>query len=73
MTKLYAALAALLGFIGIIAGAFFKGRSSGKKVEQEKQKDVFIETAKEVQDVENRIPTDDRDVVNKLRDEWSRD
>ena len=73
MTRLYALLAAIAAILGGIAAVFYKGKSIGKKQEQDKQKNEYIETVEQVKDSEIRIPADDRDVADRLRDKWSRD
>ena len=73
MARLYGLLAAIVAILGGIAAVFYKGKSIGKKQEQDKQKDEYIKTVEQVKGSEIRIPADDRDVADRLRDRWTRD
>jgi hypothetical protein len=55
LNKIYAAIAALVGIIGAVVAIFYRGKSVGKKLEQDKQKDAIIETTKVVQDVREEV------------------
>lgn len=62
-------LAAILAFV---VGAFFKGRSSGKKTEQAKQSRIRVETMKKSDRIEQEVagnaPDDNRAKLKK----WSK-
>lgn len=70
-----------LAALAAVAAIYFKGRSAGKKVEQEKatQRDVaeakaHAETIREVSDAQaNVVRMPDSAVHQRLRDKWTRD
>lgn len=80
--KLYAGM--LLGILLLIAGAFLKGRSSGKDevIEQNKEQEIVdkenvakvrVESVKAVNNVQSKVIKDsDKAVDKELADEWTR-
>ena len=80
--KLYAGM--LLGLLLLIAGAFLKGRSSGKDevIEQNKEQEIVdkenvakvrVESVKAVNNVQSKVIKDsDKAVDKELTDEWTR-
>lgn len=74
----------LLGLLLLIAGAFLKGRSSGKDevIEQNKEQEIVdkenvakvrVESVKVVNNVQSKVIKDsDKAVDKELTDEWTR-
>lgn len=74
----------LLGLLLLIAGAFLKGRSSGKDevIEQNKEQEIVdkenvakvrVESVKAVNNVQSKVIKDsDKAVDKELTDEWTR-
>lgn len=74
----------LLGILLLIAGAFLKGRSSGKDevIEQNKEQEIVdkenvakvrVESVKVVNNVQSKVIKDsDKAVDKELTDEWTR-
>lgn len=55
LNKIYAALGGIVALFTVIVMIFQKGKSEGKKVEQDKQKDETLETIEKVRHVETTV------------------
>jgi hypothetical protein len=73
ISKLYQWIGGALLLLGGVLALFLKGKSVGKKQEQQKQAEAQAETVKEVQDVQNEVARLPDSAIDERLSKWTRD